>query len=199
MNGALERAVARAGSRRRTATQRCDVCAATVPDVHRHLLDEQSGGIACACRACFLVLERQPGGGGRYRTIPDRRVRLRPEPINVDVPVGLVFFVREPDGRVVAHYPSPLGDTRADVDEQVARALIDRAGPDGLRPGVEAVLVRANSRAGPDEQWLVPIDDCYRLVATIRQHWTGMSGGSAVWTAIARFFDDLAHSRHKEQ
>jgi uncharacterized protein DUF5947 len=199
VNGALERAVARAGSRRQSATQRCDVCAAPLPDQHRHLLDEQSGGLACACRACFLVLERQPGSGGRYRPIPDRRIRLRPEPIDVDVPVGLVFFVRGRDGRVVAHYPSPLGDTQAEVDERVARALNERAGPDGLRPGVEAVLVRANSRAGPDEQWLVPIDDCYRLVATIRQHWTGMSGGGAVWTAVARFFDDLAHSRHKEQ
>jgi hypothetical protein len=67
-----------------------------------------------------------------------------------------------------------------------------------LRPRVEALLVRANSRTGRDELWLLPIDDCFRLVAQIRQHWTGMSGGSAVWPAVAQFFDDLARTRHKE-
>jgi hypothetical protein len=70
---------------------------------------------------------------------------------------------------------------------------------DSLQPGVEAFLVRGLIRDGPGEQWLVPIDDCYRLVATVRQHWSGISGGSQVWTAVARFFDELAHTRHEEE
>ncbi len=41
------------------------------------------------------------------------------------------------------------------------------------------------------KHWILPIDDCFRLVAVIRQHWTGMAGGSAVWREVARFFADL--------
>jgi hypothetical protein len=59
-----------------------------------------------------------------------------------------------------------------------------------ISPLVEAVLL--NSAHGARERWLVPIDDCYRLVAVIRQHWKGMSGGRDVWPAISEFFAGLA-------
>jgi hypothetical protein len=42
-----------------------------------------------------------------------------------------------------------------------------------------------------DERWLVPIDDCHRLVALVRQEWTGMSGGQRLWDRIAAFFAEL--------
>jgi Family of unknown function (DUF5947) len=196
---ALERVVSRAADRRRGAIERCGVCAVEVPPRHRHLV-EPGGGIACACPACFLLIDRQPEGSGPYRAIPDRRVRLRPVPVEeLNVPVGLAYFV--PDrGRVVAHYPSPLGHTESEVDDAAWRAVLARTPAlASLQPGLEAFLVRGVVRDGPGEQWLVPIDDCYRLVATVRQHWTGLSGGSAIWTAIARFFDELAHTRHEEE
>jgi len=59
-----------------------------------------------------------------------------------------------------------------------------------LEPDVEALLV--NGVRAADEQWLVPIDECYRLVAVVRRGWKGLSGGSDVWTEIAAFFTELA-------
>jgi hypothetical protein len=37
----------------------------------------------------------------------------------------------------------------------------------------------------------VPIDECFRLVGLIRTHWRGLSGGTAVWAEIGRFFTAL--------
>jgi hypothetical protein len=59
-----------------------------------------------------------------------------------------------------------------------------------IAPAVEALLV--DTARGADEHWIVPIDDCYRLVAVIREHWTGLSGGREVWPAVDRFFAELA-------
>jgi hypothetical protein len=174
------------------------VCAAAIAPEHRHLLDE-ADDVICACPACVLLFDR--GVGGPYLVVPDRRIRLRPAATDgLNVPVGLAFVVDRGDGQVVAHYPSPLGSTEAAVDPDAWASLVASAPAlSTLRPRVEALLVRTNSRAAADEVWLVPIDDCFRLVAAIRQHWTGMSGGSAVWLAVARFFDDLARTRHEKE
>ena len=40
--------------------------------------------------------------------------------------------------------------------------------------------------------FLVPIDQCFRLVGIIRMQWKGFTGGNAVWEEIDRFFADLA-------
>jgi len=196
---ALERIAARTAARRDGAPQRCGVCAAAIAPDHRHLLDEAEA-VTCACPACVLLFDRSSPAGG-YVVVPDRRVRLRPASTDgLNVPVGLAFVVDRGDGQVVAHYPSPLGSTEAAVDPDAWASLVASAPAlSTLRPRVEALLVRTNSRAAADEVWLVPIDDCFRLVAAIRQHWTGMSGGSAVWLAVARFFDDLARTRHEKE
>jgi hypothetical protein len=47
-----------------------------------------------------------------------------------------------------------------------------------------------NRARGAHEHFLVPIEDCYRLVALIRTHWRGLSGGSEVWDEIERFFSE---------
>jgi hypothetical protein len=189
--GALERAVGRGSSRREV--QRCGLCETVVVPGHRHVLDTRDSRALCACTACLLLFQREAAGGGHYRLIPDRRVRLpRASTDALNVPVGLAFFVAHGDGSVVAHYPSPLGTTESEVDIR-AWSDLARGSPEvaTLQPEVEALLVRADHRGGPDELWLLPVDDCYRLVAVIRRHWRGMSGGSAVWGEIARFFDDI--------
>jgi hypothetical protein len=191
---ALGRAVRRAAERRGEPEERCDLCNAPIPSDHRHLLDLEARGIVCACVACSLLFERDGAGLGRYRLVPRRRTRLEADPVlgSLDVPVGLAFFVNSSaEGRVVAHYPSPMGATRWDLDVRVWDALEARyAEVREMAPDVEALLV--NTARGADERWLVPIDDCYRLVALIRREWRGLSGGAAVWPQIQRFFAELA-------
>jgi hypothetical protein len=189
--GALQRTIRRAADR--SAVDCCELCAGAVGPKHRHLLDEQDGTLLCACTPCSLLFERDAAGGVRYRLVPTRRTRLAElsvDPLNV--PVGLVFFVKQGDGRVAAHYPGPLGTTESEVTASAWRGIEARSPAlADLKPLIEGFLTWTGNRSGPDQQWIVPVDDCYRLVAVIRRNWTGLSGGSAVWREIARFFDDL--------
>ena len=188
--GALARAVRRGTASSAREVERCDLCAAPVESRHRHVLDEERGELLCTCRACTLLFGRDAAGGGRYRLVPETRRRLPAlSPRELGVPVGLAFFVREDDG-VVASYPSPAGATRWDVDPAVWAGIVRRC-PElaDLAPRVQALLL--NTARGRGEHWLVPIDDCYRLVAVIRSEWRGLSGGSTVWPAVDTFFEEL--------
>jgi hypothetical protein len=198
-SGALQRAIDRAASRRTGTVERCDLCGVAVTAVHRHVLDGTDEAPRCVCTACALLLGRDGAGGGHYRLIPTRRLRLPDVSTDpLQVPVGVAFFVKQNDGRVVGHYPSPLGGTRAEMDpaawtgvEAGSQALA------GMRPAVEALLVRASHPGGRTEHWIVPVDECYRLVAVIREHWTGMAGGAAVWREVAQFFEDLRRDERR--
>jgi len=210
---ALQRAIGRAAARRSDSVERCGLCTAVVSAVHRHVLDGLDGSVMCACPACALLFgerasrtykhsARETAGGDRYHLIPRGRTRLADIATDaLNVPVGLAFFVRQADGQVLAHYPSPLGTTQSQVDPDAWRDL-ERGSPpiEAMKPRVEAYLVRISgapglsalaARPGRDEHWIVPVDDCFRLVAVIRRHWTGMAGGSDVWREVARFFADL--------
>ncbi len=160
------------------------------------MLDEQGGGVLCVCRACQLLFQREVASRGHYRLIPDRRRRLAAfGTAGLGVPVGLAFFVHQPDGTVVANYPSPLGVTQWEVDAAAWDAVrAERPEIHDLVAGVEAVLINTTRDAG--EHWIVPIDDCYRLVAVIRREWRGLSGGSRVWPAIDHFFAELNEKPH---
>jgi hypothetical protein len=58
-----------------------------------------------------------------------------------------------------------------------------------MEPDVEALLV--NRVGSTHEYFLVPIDECYRLVGLIRANWRGLSGGTEVWKEMKDFFDGL--------
>lgn len=180
---------------RRDAGARCELCEAPVQGEHGHVVDTRSAEVLCACRACALLFE--PEGGGHFLRVPDRRQRLTGlRPADLGIPVSLAFFVTAPDGSATAHYPSPLGATRSDLDGPAWQAIAARAGElRTLRPMVEALLV--NGVRGAGECWLVPIDDCYRLMALVRGEWTGMSGGDQVWAKIEQYFAQLDDPRHR--
>ncbi|GAA4629575.1 DUF5947 family protein [Actinoallomurus vinaceus] len=188
--GALRRVVDRTTAAGRPG-QPCELCSRPIAEDHRHLLDLRADEPRCVCYACSVLFQRDEAGQGHFALIPDRRVPLPAfAPATVGVPVGLAFFVRRPDGRVIAHYPSPAGATRWEVDPPRWRSAVADAEPlTSMTADVEAVLV--NTARGCTEAWLVPIDDCYRLVAIVRRHWTGMSGGALVWSEIELFFDEL--------
>ena len=184
MPSAADSRLAQLARGREPVLERCDLCGAPIADDHRHLLEPQHRELLCACRACALLFDR----GGRYRLVPTRRVRLGDLELSDEawealrLPVDIAFFLRTADGGAQAFYPSPMGAT----ESQLPLGL--DALPE-LEPDVEALLV--NRAQGAHEHWIVPIDDCFRLVGVIRTHWRGLTGGREVWAEIRRFFADL--------
>jgi hypothetical protein len=196
---ALEQVIRRADERARSAAQRCEMCLEPIASEHRHLLDTDAAdtgaaALLCACQACSILFNRAAASRGHYRLVPQRRLPLRGvDPAPLGVPVGLAFFVVRADGVVQAHYPSPAGATRWQVELDAWRRAVAECPPlDELEPDVEALLVdtTGNRRIA----WLVPIEDCYRLVAVVRREWKGLSGGDRVRPQIEHFFNDLKPS-----
>ena len=63
-----------------------------------------------------------------------------------------------------------------------------------MESDVEALLVNRVGHArgvATPEYYVIPIDDCYRLVGIIRAHWRGLSGGTEVWKEINKFSASL--------
>jgi hypothetical protein len=181
--------------RTRNPDERCELCGAPISPDHRHLFDDRTEAMACACQACALLFAGQ--ARARYRPVPTRVLSL-PDLVldderweSLDVPVGLAFFTRSTRlGRVVARYPSPAGPT----ESQLALgtwAELEAANPvlAELQPDVEALLV--NRVATAVDNLVVPIDQCYALVGMVRLGWRGLSGGPEVWGAVATFFAGL--------
>lgn len=189
--GALERLIRRGGAGRRDAEEHCDLCSLAVPDQHRHLLDTGEDRVLCVCQACSLLFVQDAASHGHYRLVPDRRTTLEPVSTKaLGVPVGMAYFVPRTDGTVVAHYPSPIGATQWEVDPDAWQSVVaERPELGTLTPEVEALLV--NTTHGRRQHWIVPVADCFRLVAVIQQEWTGLSGGDRVWPAVDEFFAAL--------
>jgi hypothetical protein len=176
---------------------RCELCGGPLPDEHRHVADIRAQSLLCACRACVVLLGREGAGGGHFKLVPERRRLLEGFVLGdqqwaaLQLPVDLAFFFRStPAARVVALYPSPLGATESQLaleawdDLEHANPLLRE-----LEPDVEALLI--NRMGGAREHFLVPIDDCYQLVALIRTHWKGLAGGPDVQRELGQFFDRL--------
>ncbi|WP_432138009.1 MULTISPECIES: DUF5947 family protein [unclassified Streptomyces] len=192
--GALARVIRSGADLRTAAEERCELCAAPVPQGHRHLYDGERQEVLCACRPCSLLFVRDGTSGAHYRLIPERRLRLPPlDTAPLGVPVGLAFFVPHADGTVVAHYPGPAGAVHGQVAAAAWREVATGCPLVGsVAPDVEALLM--NTARGAGHHWIVPVDDCFRLVALVRREWRGLSGGTRVWPAVERFFTDLADS-----
>jgi Family of unknown function (DUF5947) len=177
--------------------ERCELCTQPVPERHDHVVQLDSRGLLCACRACWLLFTRPGAAQGRYRAVPDRYLydpsfQLDPAQWDaIQVPVRTAFFFRHSAlERWVAFYPSPAGATESllslDTWEQVLAANPAMAEP---AEDVEALLVDC----GPDGVacFLVPIDACYELVGLVRLHWKGFDGGERVWRELEAFFAGL--------
>lgn len=196
------RRLARGTPHRADGPERCDLCAEPLAVAHRHLLETTSRAVVCACRACAALFDVRTAGR-HYRLLPRRRLRLTDCALDdvlwagLGIPVDLAFLVRESaSGRTAAGYPSPLGVLRSEVDPEMWREVAACHPALGdLTEDVEAFLV--HRARGAREHWIVPLDDCYRLVALVRAHWKGLGGGPEVWEQVERFFADLA--THEEE
>jgi hypothetical protein len=182
---------------RADSDERCELCDAPIPDAHRHLLELSSRELLCACRPCSLLFDKQGSGAGRYKLVPERRLRFTDFAISdlaweeLRIPVDMAFFFHSTAAeRMLAYYPSPMGPTESQLELGSWQGL-ERANPilTELEPDVEALLV--NRVRGARRHWLVPLDECYGLVGLIRTRWRGLSGGSEVWREIDGFFAEL--------
>src|SRR5205823_3827622 len=124
-----------------------------------------------------ILFNRDAAGGGHYRLVGDRRMRIEDflladtEWEGLHIPVDMAFFFHStPAERVVTFYPSPMGATESLLSLETWRAIED-ANPvlRQMEPDVEALLV--NRARGAREYRLVPIDECYGLVGLIRSRW----------------------------
>jgi uncharacterized protein DUF5947 len=177
--------------------ERCDLCSLPIGADHRHLLNVSARRLVCACTACATLFPGKAIGEHRYRLIPDGVRRLGDSGVSdiawaeLAIPVDVAFFFFDTAvARIVALYPSAIGVTESRLSLS-AWATIAHDVPSiaSLEPDVEALLV--NRTRGAREEWVVPIDRCYRLAGLIRQHWRGLAGGDDVWQHLDAFFDTL--------
>ncbi len=176
---------------------RCELCGATIPEGHGHLVDTLGRHLLCACQTCAATAVR---ANSRFRRLPTQVRRLADFRLSdaeweaLQIPIGLAFiFYSTPQGRVIALYPGPAGATESLLpldgwSDLVARNSVLAS----LDPDVEALLI--DRTQGRRDHYLVPIDRCYALVGLIRKHWRGLAGGAEVWQAIEQFFTRLRTS-----
>jgi hypothetical protein len=181
-------------ARSRPPVERCELCGAELGEPHQHLLQRHARQIACSCDACAILFCGQENG--QYLRVPRRVRRLRDfafsdlEWEELTLPINLAFFIRNAENKMAALYPSPAGVIESVLaldtwDDRVA----GNSALQKMEPEVEALLV--NRLPGQAAYFIVPIDECYRLVGLIRTKWHGLSGGAEVWPAISSFFEEL--------
>jgi hypothetical protein len=185
--------------RRKPDGERCELCSAQVATDHSHLIEPGSRKLLCACEACAILFS---GMGTKYKRVPKRVLALADFSLSdgqwesLMVPINMAFFYRStPDARMVALYPSPAGATESLLPLETWEDIED-SNPvlREMEADVEALLVNRIAHArgvSPAEFYLLPIDECFKLVGLIRANWRGLSGGAEVWKQIAEFFGGL--------
>jgi hypothetical protein len=132
----------------------------------------------------------------KYRRVP-RRVRYLPEFEMTDaewdglrIPIGVAFFVRTISNRVTAFYPSPAGPVESQLTLETWEDIIQK-NPElrAMESDVESLLAYRVGAAR--EHYIVPIDECFKLVGIVRMNWKGFSGGLVVWKEIGKFLESL--------
>jgi hypothetical protein len=182
-------------ARRPSTAERCELCSVELSPLHQHLLDPKTRQIVCSCDGCAVLFCGQEGA--HYLRVP-RRIRSLSDFQMADlqweslmIPINLAFFYRDSAAdRVMAMYPSPAGAIESLLSlESWTQIAAEHPALQKMEADVETFLV---NRVGTSaEYYIVPIDECYRLVGLIRIHWRGLSGGTEVWREIHQFFGDL--------
>lgn len=176
-------------------TTGCELCVSGLSTDHRHLLHLDERRILCVCETCWSMRSGDP----EFRPCGSRTLWLddfvMPEDVwaQFDMPTGLAFLMRSSvSGGMIALYPSPAGATECELPLDAWERLVAR-NPilERLEPDAEALVVNRLKKAGGGDggqHLLVPIDQCYRLVGSIKESWEGISGGDAVESSVRTFF-----------
>jgi len=187
-------------ARKRAVTERCEMCSLELAHEHEHLVEPANRSIICACGACAILFEGQDGA--KYKRVPHQVFFLGDFQLTdaqwdgLMVPIEMAFFFKSsPQEKMIALYPSPAGPTESLLSLDTWTGIVE-ANPvlRDMPADVTALLVNRVGHVrgiSPAEYYLVPIDECYRLVGLIRTHWRGLSGGTEVWREIGAFFAGL--------
>jgi Family of unknown function (DUF5947) len=176
--------------RSREPEERCDTCGISLEGDHAHSFDLASRRVRCACQACLALYPDHLPIPRRVQALPDFQISDA-QWDDLMIPISLAFFSFSTSAQCwVALYPGPAGAAesllRLGAWEEIASGNYTL---NNIQPDVEALLV---NRVGErHEYFIVPVDECYKLVGLIRLKWRGLSGGALVWGEIARFFDQL--------
>jgi len=186
-------------ARKRPAVECCELCSSELPSEHQHLIDPAARKLICACDPCSILFSNQ--SATKYKRVP-RRIRFLPQFHMTEaqwdglmVPIEMAFFFKSgTPHKVAAFYPGPAGATESLLSFETWDD-IERENPAlrGMEPEVEALLAnRVGAARGVTAQYyIVPIDQCYKLVGLIRLHWHGLSGGTEVWREVTKFFASI--------
>ena len=188
-------AVLRRFVKQRSVVERCELCSAEVHSQHEHLVDIANRQMVCACQACSILFSGK--ANAKYRRVPQRILSLSKFQMTdaqwdaLLIPISMAFFFySSAAGKVISLYPSPAGATESLLDfESWDEILQSNPVLKEMEPDTEALLV--NRVGGASEYYLLPIDECYKLVGLIRTNWHGLSGGAQMWEAIGKFFAEL--------
>lgn len=183
-------------ARTRMTIERCEMCSRELAADHQHLIEPEKRKLVCACDACALLFTTQ--AGTKLRRIP-RRIRFLPDFRmseglwnSLMIPIEMAFFFNSsPHGHVIAFYPSPAGATESLLALETWNEVVNENPVLAeMLPDVEALLVNrvGAGRGVPVQYYIVPIDECYKLVGLIRLHWHGLSGGTEMWREITSYF-----------
>jgi hypothetical protein len=176
--------------------ERCEMCAEPISARHQHVVDLETRGLLCTCRACYLLFATD-GARQRHRGVPERylsfpQFRLGPGQWEaLEVPVGLAFFFRNSvQDRTIAFYPGPAGATESELPLAAWQSVVaDNPALEVVAPDTEALMIRIQGPGRPlAEALLVPIDSCYELVGRLRRVWRGFDGGQDARAVIELWF-----------
>jgi hypothetical protein len=186
-------------ARKRPAVECCELCSSELPSEHQHLIDSAARKLICACDPCSILFSNQ--SATKYKRVP-RRIRFLPQFRMTEaqwdglmVPIEMAFFFKSgTPNKVAAFYPGPVGATESLLSFETWDDIEgENPALRGMEPEVEALLANrvGAARGVPAQYYIVPIDECYKLVGLIRLHWHGLSGGTEVWREVTKFFDGL--------
>lgn len=185
--------------KRNENTETCEMCSRELAPRHSHLLEVAGRKLICSCEACAILFSGSENL--KFKRVP-RDVRFLSDFRLSDaqwdglmIPIEMAFlFHSTPHGKVMAYYPSPAGPTESLLSLDTWNDVIqENPVLNNLRADVEALLVNrvGAGRGVKPEYYVVPIDECYKLVGLIRMHWRGLSGGTEVWREVGAFFAEL--------
>jgi len=176
-------------------SERCDLCSVELATDHPHLVEPATRRLVCACQACAILFSG--AADTKYRRVPTRVQHLPNFQLSdaqwdgLMIPINMAFFFQSSvTEKVIVLYPSPAGATESLLDFESWQQIVE-SNPvlQRMEPDTEALLINRVGKAS--DHFIVPIDQCYRLVGLIRMKWKGLSGGTEVWEAINAFFAEM--------